>query len=148
MRKEEIIITSSMETLHVHLGNFLRYLINLNTFLRSGALERKKRQGLYKHRNFWCKDGSQIGRETASCIKRGINCKAVVIEQWNADKLLCLKNCLPFVHMCVYFHWKAFFSLLELGFGNCSSTMSWFFSDLSVYLLEQGITRQLSSLSI
>ena len=42
MRKEEIIITSSMETLHVHLGNFLRYLINLNTFLRSGALETKK----------------------------------------------------------------------------------------------------------
>ena len=84
MRKEEIIITSSMETLHVHLGNFLRYLINLNTLLRSGALERKKRQGLYKHRNFLCKDGSQIGRETASCsfdIKRGIICKAVVIEQ-------------------------------------------------------------------
>lgn len=84
MRKEEIIITSSMETLHVHLGNFLRYLINLNTFLRLGALKRKKRQGLYKHRNFLCKDGSQIGGKKLLVgfdIKRGINCKAVVIEQ-------------------------------------------------------------------
>ena len=47
MRKEEIIITLSMETLHVHLGNFLRYLINLNTFLTSGALKRKKKDRVF-----------------------------------------------------------------------------------------------------
>lgn len=47
MRKEEIIITSSMETLHVHLGNFLRYSINLNTFLTSGALKRKKKDRVF-----------------------------------------------------------------------------------------------------
>lgn len=55
MRKEEIIITSSMETLHVHLGNFLRYSINLNTFLTSGFEKKKKDRVFISTETFYAK---------------------------------------------------------------------------------------------